>query len=164
MRLSNKKRTPIYNFIQTILFVGIILGMVAFFVERYKIVFLGWESYLLIVIPVFIGILYWTRGKQIFEYDSDGETLTINNYSIVPFFKDQKKDEFPKYKLQNFQVVNLIIIKRLLITIHSKKNHHLHLKYDVSYLRNKEVKDLKISLRKVLKANKEENQVVTETV
>jgi len=130
MRLSNKKRTPIYNFIQTILFVGIILGIVAFFVERYKIDFLGWESYLLIVIPVFIGILY----------------------------------EFPKYKIQNFQVVNLIIIKRLLITIHSKKNHHLHLKYDVSYLRNKEVKDLKISLRKVLKANKEENQVVTETV
>ena len=164
MRLSNKKKTPIYSFIQTILFVGIILGVAAFFVERYKIDFLDWESYLLIVIPVVMGFLYWIRGKQIFEYDSDGETLTINNYSIIPFFKDQKKDEFPKYKLQNFEVVNLIFIKRLLITIHSKKNHHLHLKYDISYLNNKEVKDLKLSLRKVLKTNKEQNQLVTETV
>ena len=164
MRLSNKRKIPIYTFIQNLLLVGIILGVTAFFVERYKIDFLGWESYLLLIIPVVTGSLYWTRGKQIFEYDSDGETLTINNYSIVPFFKNQKKDEFPKYKLQDFEVINLIFIKKLLITIHSKKNHHLHLKYDVSYLRNKEVKDLKLSLRKVLKTNKEENQLVAETV
>ena len=91
MRLSNKRKIPIYTFIQNLLLVGIILGVTAFFVERYKIDFLGWESYLLLIIPVAMGSLYWTRGKQIFEYDSDGETLTINNYSIVPFFKDQKK-------------------------------------------------------------------------
>lgn len=164
MRLSNKKKIPIYNFFQILFWMGLIFGIVLFFIEKYKMDFLNSGSYLLILIPLLLLCLLWLRGKQIFEYDSDGETLTFNNYSIVTPFKNQKKDEFPKYKLKNFEVVNFIFFKKVLINIHSKKSHQLILKYDISYLSNKEVKDLKLSLRKVIKANKEENQSRTETV
>lgn len=163
MRLTNKKKIPIYIFLQTMLLLIAIFGVILFLVERYKIDFLGWESLLFIIVPLFLIILYVIRGKQIFEYDSDGETLTINNYSTIPLFKNPQKDEFPKYKLHNYEVVNFYFVKKLMLTLHSKKSHHVMLKYDISYLSNKEVKDLKLSLRKVLMMNNE-SQLVTETV
>ncbi|WP_300675589.1 hypothetical protein [Soonwooa sp.] len=163
MRLSNKKKIPFFSFLQTMILMATVFGVIMFLVERYKIDFLGWESIFFLIIPAVLIILYLVRGKQVFEYDSDGETLTFNNYSTIPMFKNPKKDEFPKYKLKNFEVANFYFVKKIVITLHSKKNNHLMLKYDISYLSNKEVKDLKLSLRKVLNANKE-SQLVTETV
>lgn len=157
MRLSNKRKQPIYNFILSILVIILIAGILVFFVERYKLDFLGWESIFLLIIPLILFALFWMRGSQIFEYDSDGEALNFTNYNIIPFFADRKKDEFPKYKLLKFEVVNLVFVKRLYITISSKKVSALVLKYDISYLNNKEVKDLKFSLNKVLKTNKNQN-------
>ena len=64
-------------------------------------------------------------------------------------------DEFPKYKLKKYEVVNAIFFKRLYITISSKKQSTTTLKYEISYLTTKEIRDLKISLNKVLKVNRE---------
>ena len=88
MRLTNKKKIPIYIFLQTMLLLIAIFGVILFLVERYKIDFLGWESLLFIIVPLFLIILYVIRGKQIFEYDSDGETLTFYNYSTIPLFNN----------------------------------------------------------------------------
>jgi hypothetical protein len=41
MRLSNKAKIPIYNFIHTFLWMGFGLGLAAFFIEKYKIALLG---------------------------------------------------------------------------------------------------------------------------
>lgn len=163
MRLSNKKRLPTFSFIHTIVWIFLASGIVLFFIEKYKIDFLGWESSLFIIIPSLLIVLLWLRGKPIFEYDSDGETLTFNNYSVSPFLKKQKKDEFPKYKLEKFDVINFILIKKIIVTIHSKKNHHVILKYDISYLSAKEIRDLKFSLKKVIKNNQELQPLTTAT-
>jgi hypothetical protein len=48
----------------------------------------------------------------------------------------------------------MFFIKRLYVTVSSKNSGSTILKYQISYLK-KEVKDLKISLNKVVKANKE---------
>ena len=97
------------------------------------------------------------RGRQIFEYDSDGEALNFKNKNVVLFLDKPLSDEFPKYKLKSYEIVNALIFKRLYVTISSKKSNAIILKYDVSYLSKKELNDLKLSLSKVTKNNKTNN-------
>ena len=155
MRLSNRNKAPIYNFINTLFIMILIFGIIGFFLEKYRFHILGWKSYLLIIFPLILLFLFYIAGKQIFEYDSDGEALNFKNRNILPFIDKSVSDEFPKYKLLKYEVVSFIIIKRLYVTISSKKNHSSILKYEISFLTKKEIKDLKISLNKVVKNNKE---------
>lgn len=159
MRLSNRNKAPIYNFINTLLWLLVLGGFGAYFLEKYKFHFLGWEKYLLIIIPIFLRILYYLMGKQIFEYDSDGEAINFRNRNVIPLFGKPIVDEFPKYKLEGYEVISVFPIKRLFITIYSKKGHSTKLKYDVSYLTANELKDLRISLSKVIKNNKERAKI-----
>ncbi|MGC4129209.1 MAG: hypothetical protein QM564_06525 [Bergeyella sp.] len=158
MRLSNRNKASLYQFLSTLLWIFFFGGVALFFIEKYKFDFLGWESYLLIIIPVFMLAIFYVRGRQIFEYDSDGEALNFKNRNVIAMLDKPLSDEFPKYKLLKYEVVNGIIFKRLYITISSKKSNAIILKYDISYLTNKEIKDLKFSLNKVEKANKEYKQ------
>lgn len=159
MRLNNKNKTPIYQFYVTLATVILVIGLGMSFLQFIKLPVLGKTiSYGLIILSIIIYLVIFIRGRQIFEYDSDGEALNFNNYSIVlPFLGKEVRDEFPKYKLISYEIVNAIIFKRLYIKIKSKKNKETHLKYDISYLTNKEIIDLKISLNKVVKQNHEEN-------
>lgn len=155
MRLSNRTKSPIYNFINTLLLMLLCIGIVGFILEKYKFNILGGLSYLLIVIPLLLLILYYINGRQIFEYDSDGEALHFRNRNVVPFLSKPLSDEFPKYKLLKFDAIDMFFVKRLYITISSKNSGSTILKYEISYLTRKEVNDLKFSLNKVVKANKE---------
>lgn len=157
MRLSNRNKAPGYNFINTLLIMIVIGGIVSFFLEEYKFNILGSESYLLIIIPVIMLFIFHLTGRQIFEYDSDGEALNFKNRNIIPFLDKPLSDEFPKYKLISYEIVNLLFVKRLYVTISSKNSGSTMLKYEISYLTTKEVNDLKFSLNKVVKANNEKN-------
>ncbi|MBB4805724.1 hypothetical protein HNP38_000996 [Chryseobacterium defluvii] len=155
MRLSNRNKIPVYNFISTLLLMILLAGFAAFFLEEYKFNILGLESYLLIILPIILLSLFYFNGRQIFEYDSDGEALNFKNRNIIPFMSGSMSDEFPKYKLMKYEVVSMFFMKRLYVTISSKNNGSTILKYEISYLTKKEVSDLKISLNKVIKANNE---------
>ena len=50
-----------------------------------------------------------------------------------------------------------MLFKRLYIRITSKKHKESILKYDISYLTGNEIRDLKLSLQRTIKANKENN-------
>lgn len=155
MRLSNRNKAGFYNFLDTFFLMFFVCGIAAFLLERYKFDIFGWESYIFLIAPALLLVIYYLRGRQIFEYDSDGEALNFKNRNIVPFLDKAVSDEFPKYKLQKYEVVNAVILKRLYITVSSKKNHSIILKYDISYLTDRELRDLKYSLDKVIKENKE---------
>ena len=164
MRLNNRSRKGFYEFLVTFLLMAMFFGIIAFLLERYKMNIIGeWLSLLFIIIPILLLVIFYLRGKQIFEYDSDGEALNFKNRNVITFLDKVVSNEFPKYKLLNYEVVNALLFKRLYITISSKKSNSVILRYDISYLTNKEIKDLKFSLNKVLKANKEskivENQI-----
>lgn len=133
-------------------------GIAAFILEKTRLNLFGNESILFIVFPVVVFLVYLLRGKEIFEYDSEGEVLNFRNSYILPFLGKEIRDEFPKYKILSFDVVNAIIFKRLFIKIKSKKDHVALLKYDISYLSDKDVNDLKFSLKKIIAANKEANR------
>lgn len=155
MRLSNRNKASVYNSLSTLLLMIIVLGILVFMVNKYRFNILGIESYLLILVPVLMLIIFHLTGRQIFEYDSDGEALNFKNRNVVPFLSKPLHDEFPKYKLIKYDVISMLFIKRLYITVSSKNNGSTILKYQISYLTRKEVNDLKISLNKVVKANKE---------
>lgn len=155
MRLSNRNKAPVYNFINTLLVMILLGGIGAFLLDEYRFNILGSESYLLIIIPVILLIFFYFRGRQIFEYDSDGEAIHFRNRNIIPFLSKALSDEFPKYKLIKYEVISVFFIKRLYITISSKNSGSTMLKYEVSYLTPKEINDLKVSLNKVVKTNNE---------
>ncbi|MBU4539046.1 MAG: hypothetical protein L6264_04250 [Weeksellaceae bacterium] len=155
MRLNNRNKQGRYNFLGTLFLLAFLFGVIAFTLEKYRFDILGSESVFLIIVPAVFLCVFYLRGRQIFEYDSDGEALNFKNRNVLVFFDKPISDEFPKYKLMNYEIVNAVIFKRLFITISSKKNHPIILKYDVSYLTKKELNDLKISLSKVIKTNQE---------
>ncbi len=160
MRLSNRSRIPIYNFVFTLINVLILIGLAGFILEKTRLAMFGNESILFVLLPVVLLILFLVRGRQIFEYDSDGEAVNFKNRNIIPFLSKEIRDEFPKYKILSYEVVNAIFFKKLFVKIKSRKEHHqaIILKYDISYLTDKEIKDLKFSLKKIIKANKEANR------
>ena len=160
MRLSNRSRLPIYKFVLTLINVLIVTGITVFILEKTRLAMLGYESILFILLPILLLVGFWFRGKPIFEYDSDGEAVIFKNRNIIPFLSKDISDEFPKYKILSYEVVNAIFFKKLYIKIRSRKENHeaIILKYDISYLRTKEITHLKISLKKIIKANKEANK------
>lgn len=158
MRLTNRNKAPIYNFVLTVLNLLLALGIVAFLLEIFRFKRLGNEQYLLLIVPVLLLAVFLLRGKQIFEYDSDGEAINFKNRNILPFLNKSVSDEFPKYKVLKYEIANFIFVKRLYITISSKKKNTITLKYEISYLTKKEVSDLKFSLNKVVKQNLEKEK------
>lgn len=88
---------------------------------------------MLIILPIVLFFIFYLRGRQIFEYNSDGEALHIKNRNVFPLGKAMN-DEFPKYKMLHFEVFDAVVQKRLYVSLSSKKNRHIILKYDISYL------------------------------
>ncbi|MDY3450609.1 hypothetical protein PG294_00745 [Riemerella anatipestifer] len=152
MRLSNKVRTPYYQFIFTLANITLLVGLI-FFILQNKVA-------KLFTIPIDIGIIafaillyliFYIRGRQIFEYDSDGEALNFQNRNIIDSLGKNAKDEFPKYKLDSYEIVDVFLFRRLYIRLKNKKGSLTVLKYDISYLNSKEIKDLKLSLNRTHK-------------
>jgi len=155
MRLNNRNKIGYFNFLSTLIVMISLFGVLIFLLERYKYHYLGWGAAIFVVIPFLLATVFYLRGRQIFEFDSDGEALNFKNKNVFLFLDRPLSDEFPKYKLLSYEILNAFIFKRLYIKITSKKNNSVTLRYDVSYLTKKELNDLKFSLSKVIKTNKE---------
>lgn len=155
MRLNNRNKIGYFQFVSTLVFTTFSLGLFLFIVESYFYNLLDSGDFLLLLIPVLLLLIFLVRGRQIFEYDSDGEALNFKNRNVVLFLNKPLSDEFPKYKLKNFEIINAVVFKKLFITVDSKRSTAIILKYDISYLSKKELNDLKLSLSKVIKKNKE---------
>jgi len=86
MRLSNRKKAPIYNFLLTFSLLFAIIGGAMTFLNIIKLpVFGKMASISLLLIGGAGLVIIFLRGRQIFEYDSDGEALNFKNHSIIPF-------------------------------------------------------------------------------
>lgn len=85
MRLSNRNKASVYNSLSTLLLMMVVFGILVFMANKYRFNALGNESYLLIIVPVFLLVIFHLSGRQIFEYDSDGEALNFKNRNVIPF-------------------------------------------------------------------------------
>ncbi|MHA3045911.1 hypothetical protein JSO59_000870 [Riemerella anatipestifer] len=156
MRLSNKVRIPYYQFIFTLANITLLIGLI-FFILQNKVakLFTIPIDIGIIAFAIFLYLIFYIRGRQIFEYDSDGEALNFQNRNIIDFLGKNVKDKFPKYKLDSYEIVDIFLFRRLYVRLKNKKGSLTVLKYDISYLNSKEIKDLKLSLNRTIKSNQE---------
>lgn len=156
MRLSNREKKPYYSFIYALVGIAFLLGLIAYILEINKFDVFGSKSWILLAVPLVLFVFLYMMGRPIFEYDSDGEALNFRNGHILYLLaKRDAKDEFPKYKVVKYNIINILFFKRLYVYILSKKNQVIILKYEISYLNKKQIEDLKFSLNKVVKNNSE---------
>lgn len=115
-------------------------------------------SHFLPNILLFLFAIYFHRIGQIFEFDSDGETLNFKNNGV--FFSKfmeyrVKRAEFPKAKLMNFEVSDYGLFASLKIYIRSKRKSGVRsYRFNITFLGKKKKKGMIESLNKVLEKNK----------
>ena len=156
MRINNSKIRSVIITAYFFLFFAVIVGMLVFGL------FKEWLSSRTLEYIIFLavfGLLFFLLHKTAiyFEYDSDGEALVLINKGLIlsEFFNYRlKKAEFPKEKLLYYKLNDYIIYKSLNLYIRSGDNRQKRLKFNVTLLRPKKIKYLKMSLNKVVKQNK----------
>ncbi len=157
MKISTKRKLPLYQFLNICLLLLVSIGLFILLIDNFIFDFFGGMSYLLLLLGLLLALFLYSRGHQIFEYDSDGESLTITNKSLTPILFKTRRHEFPKYKLLNYNIINVILYQRLYITITHRSGNSLVLKYDISTLSKKEISDLRQSLSRSIKNNLEKS-------
>ncbi len=109
------------------------------------------------ILLILFGI-YFHRIAQIFDFDSDGETLNFKNNGL--FFSKfmeyrVKRAEFPKGKLLDFKVRDFLFYATLIIHIQSRrKKGPRKYTFNITFLSKKKKRGMIESLRKVLEKNK----------
>ena len=156
MKISNKHKVSYYSFFLTLVNLTLIFGIIFFILERTVTNVFGNTSIIFLLVALVLLLIYILRGKEIFEYDSEGEAVHFINNRVFPFFNKEIRDEFPKYKIKSFEIINFFGYKRLFIELKTKKEKKVLLKYDISYLTKTEIKNLKFSLKKIVAENKEQ--------
>ncbi|WP_162989990.1 hypothetical protein [Chryseobacterium sp. 6424] len=158
MKFSNSHKAPLYNSIIIVPMLILLMGSGAFLLGVNTYGLLGTSLFMgMIIVPVVLLLIVSLRGRQIFEYDSEGETLNLSNKGSL-FRGKFINDEFPKYKLQHYEIVDLLVLRRLYITISSKRNRPIILKYEISYLTPTQLRELCSCLDEVIKNNQENRQ------
>jgi len=153
MRISNKRVKKQFLVIYIITLFILIISIVDDGISGVYRNFID-EQYLLLVIIAILLMLSWL-GSPLFKYDSDGEVLIIESCEpalMSRFTGKHFSAEFPKVKLINFKINELLLKKTLYLYLRGK-NKDTVLKTSVSYLNSKELMLLEKSLNKVLKNN-----------
>ncbi|MXO32131.1 MULTISPECIES: hypothetical protein [Apibacter] len=117
------------------------------------------EFVLFISLLLLIYLAY--LGCPFFRYDSEGETLIFQNEKSLPiaFLVRESLSDFPKRKLVKFVIKNKPLFKKVLeIYISSKRvsSGQSKVNFDISYLNSRQIRDIRISLNKVISENKKE--------
>ena len=161
MKIDNKLRIGfIFQFIYTVVFTLLVVGGFLNFLAEERIDENIPNETFLILLFVILVILYFL-GPPIFLYDSVGETTTIKNRTSYPmdiFNSDVKYAEFPKRKIKGFKVFKRLFFKknlRLILQSNKSSSGRTAITYNITYLTQSEVRDLKISLTNIVKDNKD---------
>ncbi|TWP23005.1 hypothetical protein ETU08_09535 [Apibacter muscae] len=114
----------------------------------------------LVFILSLLILLYLTYlGCPFFKYDGEGETLIFQNKRSLAssVFVKELQSDFPKRKLKKFNIKKSYFFKKTLeiyISSNRVSGGLSKLRFDISYLSSKQIRNLKISLDKVVKENK----------
>lgn len=159
MRISNKRVNSLIETVYSLLFLGLFFSIVMLFIPIASIVKYV-EPYVLIGVFALLIFGLYRLGPHSFEYNSDGETLNIRTqdpFWVKYFPQNRKMTDFPKMKVVKFQIKNRIIKKQLVIYIRSKRSQNgvSKLTYNIGYLSRSEINDIKTSLNRMIKRNKE---------
>lgn len=159
MRINNKRIIPVIDAIYALLFLALLAATFLIIIPIGIITTIISPYYLIGIVVITIFILY-LLGHQHIEYDSDGEVINIRTKDIFwskYFPKGKVIMDFPKNKLVSYRVRNSVFTKTLEMIVTSKRTSHgiTKLKFNITFLSKSETNDLKRSLNKIIKQNKE---------
>lgn len=159
MRINNKRIIPFIDAIYALLFLALVAATTLILIPIGIIVNII-SPYLLIVAIISLLVIIYFLGHQHVEYDSDGEVINIRTKDVFwsKYFPKKKIImDFPKNKLVSFRVNQTLFKKTLEMIVTSKRTSHgiTKLKFNITYLTRSETNDLKRSLNKIIKNNKE---------
>jgi hypothetical protein len=110
MRLSNRSRIPIYNFVLTLINVLIVIGLAGFILEKTRLAMFGNESILFVLLPVVFIIL---GGKKEGSKAWAAQKANILNVALT---RAKKKvyiiGDYNKWKNLNYFNTATDILKR----------------------------------------------------
>ncbi len=156
MRLNTQTSGKVLRFIYLLCLFALIFDVVMLNIEG------SWSSITkMSPFALFVILFIIYRGLPQFIYDSDGEVLNFTarepNFSFLGK-RFVRHMEFPKRKLLRYRVTVWPFKRQLILYIKSKEGSPKRSTLSISYLRRKELRDLKRSLDRVVANNREQEQ------
>ncbi|AEV34317.1 hypothetical protein Oweho_3366 [Owenweeksia hongkongensis DSM 17368] len=153
MRLNSTSWSKVLKFVYLMCIMAFVFDVLMVNIDGSWGSFIKLSPFALLVI---LFLIY--RGKPQFIYDSDGEVLNFT--ASEPNLKFLGKyfvthTEFPKRKLASYKIRSYPFRRKLTVYINSKDGSPKKQKISISYLRRREVRDLKRSLDRVLVTNRQ---------
>lgn len=164
MRINNKRIIPYVNNIHTLSFIGLAMSVILIFIPI-GIIVERISPYILTGGIVLFLFLFFKLGHQHLEYDSDGEVINIRTKNVFwsKYLPNQIISmDFPKKKLVSYKVVNRFPKRTLELYVTSRRsaNGITKLKFNITFLSQNEINDLKKSLNRVIKTNQETKEII----
>lgn len=153
MRLNSTSWSKVLRFVYLLCIMALLFDVLMVNIDG------SWGSFIKLspfALCVMVFIIY--RGLPQFEYDSDGEVLNFTaSEPNLKFLGNHfyVHTEFPKRKLDSYKINSYPFRRKLTLMIASKDGRHKKQKLSISYLKKKEVRDLKRSLDRVLVTNRQ---------
>lgn len=159
MRINNKRIIPFIETLYALLFLAL-LAAVFLIVIPIGLIINIIPPYYLIAGVLFFIVIFSLMGHQHVEYDSDGEVINIRTKDVFwsKYFPKKKITmDFPKNKLLSFRIHQSVFKRTLELIVTSKRTSHgvTKLRFNITFLTKSETNDLKRSLNKIVKNNKE---------
>lgn len=166
MRINNQKRVKMcFDTIYALLFIGLLSSVFLVFIPITKIVsqLSPW-----ILVSIFLGLILivYSYGHQQFDYNCDGEVINLGTQDIfwVKYFPQKKcMVDFPKRKLNDFSIKKGFLRKELELYVESKRSQkgYVKLSFNITFLSQSEINDLKVSLNRIIKKNHQEKLLIS---
>ncbi|NLN32709.1 MAG: hypothetical protein GX159_03825 [Flavobacteriaceae bacterium] len=168
MRINNKRINVYFDVINTLLLIGFFFSILHLFMPIHFLTKIISPAALSGIFILAIYIVY-RLGPQHVEYNSDGEVLNIKTQDAFwakHFPKMRRLVDFPKRKLISYKIKQCLFLKHLELTIKSKRSQTgiSKLRFNITFLSHSEISDLKRSLNRIVKRNKEEVPIENQEV
>jgi len=157
MRLSNHKETRI---IPGIYYFSVVLFFLIIFLNAQlgKALFPNENVYLGSLATIVLLQLYiYTCGKY-FEYDSEGQLVTIINKGLILsrlIGYRNRQIEINRNQIKGYKIYDLIIYKRLVIIARDNYGRKFKKHLNISFVKPKKVKVIRKSLNRLINKNHE---------
>ncbi|WP_296386059.1 hypothetical protein [Winogradskyella sp.] len=156
MRTDNRK---VKNTVISIYFVLIVFGILLATVFKSLDMFV--DSTFFVFLGLFIALVLFHSIAGYFEYDSDGNKITVINKGLILteyINYRQNKLEFTRNQLVGFKIKNYIIYKSLVLLIKNYEGRQTKERFNITLVKRKNLKYVKQSLNKMVKENRKKKQ------
>ncbi len=156
MRTDNRQ---VKNTVISIYFILIVFAIMLFTVFRSIDLFSEHTIYIFLV--AFILMVLFHMVASYFEYDSDGEKISVINKGLIltEYINYREKQiEFLRPQLLGFKIRDFVVYKSLILILRSSDGNIRQEQFNITLLKRRKRRYVRQSLGKIIKQNKKKKQ------